>query len=206
MLPHCLELDSTITIPTEKGISRGRSPTRFSDPKFAYKPKPQPLWKKQTMYEEPVDTPVGRITEKSWKSILKTGKALENSGMVTKIIPVLPTVPTIEEPMTDFYGEPPTIILPKEKTMNDLEDEIQLQEEQMKSRTMSRSLPKRSSSVKRHLNTSRMDITSRTAAPTRATRTRMSYTMQPKSRSLLDTQTVPMRVMPRPRLGSSMSK
>ena len=193
MLPRCLELDETIEIPTTKGISRGRSPTRFSDPKFAYKPRPQPLWKKQVMYEEPIDTPVGRISEKSWKLILKTGNALENSGMQTKIIPTLPTVSSLEEPMSDFYEEPQTITFPPEKTVEDLDKE--------QTQAMTRSLTKRrSSSMKKHHNTSRVHTS---ALASRLQRSRMSYTAQPKSRGIFDSQEQ-LRIMPRPRLGSTL--
>ena len=199
MLPHCQELDATIQLPTRetKEISRGRSPTRFSDPKFAYKPKPQPMWKKQVMYEEPEDTPVGRISHRSWNYILKTGNKLENSGMVTKIVPVLPTVSHLEEPMSDFYKEPKDVIIPPEKNMEDLEKE---QTQQI----MSRSLPsKRSKSTTKHFNTSRMNTSARAM---RLQRSRMSYTAEPKTRGFTLTMSPneKMRIMPRPRLGSTM--
>lgn len=82
-----------IELPPRDGITRGRSDLRFSDPKWAYHPRPQKKWKKQTFKVKKQSTPVGKLTKGSWDFIVQEGESLEDSGMQTKILTTLPICP-----------------------------------------------------------------------------------------------------------------
>lgn len=91
--PPTIIIGDNIELPHRDGITRGRSDLRFSDPKWAYRPRPEKKWKKQTFKVKKQSTPVGKLTKDSWDFIVAEGETLEDSGMQTKILSTLPVCP-----------------------------------------------------------------------------------------------------------------
>ena len=85
-----IELDSEITIPQNKKLPLEAHEMRFSDPKFAYHPKHEFHWKKQTFAEQKAITPIGKMSQNSWKFIVKNGTSFEESGMTTIMSSIIP--------------------------------------------------------------------------------------------------------------------
>ena len=85
-----IELNSEITIPQNKKLPLETSDIRFSDPKFACRPKHEYHWKKQTFAEQKANTPIGKMSQSSWKFIVKNGTSFEESGMTTIMSSIIP--------------------------------------------------------------------------------------------------------------------